>query len=167
MKQPYRRRDTGVVARIEAWTAQERAKGRPEDECNWSNFVAETDEFTKYPPSPPDEQAERLAWAELEAALLAMAEALDWPAGVTAGEGDDLIVVAGGEGGEAAWHEWVAADSRADVELGMIRGVLETVIEMIQAGADPGPPDTWGDHHIRALEESWLEFTRTLPRRVL
>jgi hypothetical protein len=94
--------------------------------------------------------------------LLASAEALDWPAGVTANNifnepGEGLEIVVAGVGGEAVWHEWVAANNDGDMAT-EVWSTLDWAAETIAIGDDPGPTKTWNrkcSRWVEELEEHW------------
>jgi hypothetical protein len=65
--------------------------------------------------------------------------------------GEPIVTVAGGMGGEAAWRERVAAVDGYD-DLSGIACSLQCAVELLAAGIDPGPPATWDAQAIAALE---------------
>jgi hypothetical protein len=111
-----------------------------------------------------------------EVEVLAMAEALGWPAGVTCpseakgcAPGESIprpgVAPRGLKGGEAAWRKWIVRHSGSD-DLGGLRSVRQPVDDMIKQGINPGPSATWYDHARRACEaecvaeaelEEWIE----------
>jgi hypothetical protein len=95
---------------------------------------------------------------KLTADVLALAKALGWPAGVTVDDPSDdslITAVAGGEGGESAWREWVAAYD-ADW-LTSVWSVLDYVQLLVEHGIDPGPPATWLDQERASLDAIYGE----------
>jgi hypothetical protein len=92
------------------------------------------------------------------AELLALAEALGWPAGVTCPDreyDDKLIVVAGGS--EAAWRAWTERYGGGDIATSMWCS-LNIAVEMIEAGIDPGPPETWSEQASADAAEGEAAF---------
>ncbi len=102
--------------------------------------------------------------------LLALAEALDWPAGVTASNifnepGEGLEIVVAGVGGEAVWREWVAANNDSDMAT-EVWSTLDWAAETIAIGDDPGPTKTWNrkcSRWIEELEERWRTHRNPAP----
>jgi hypothetical protein len=76
---------------------------------------------------------------------LELAEALGWPAGVSAvnviEQGDEFVCPADNE---RSWRAWVAEYADSDVELTAIWWTLAWAENYSRTEDDPGPPELWG-----------------------